>query len=277
MSKISLLALFALLLIAAGGFILFMLLPQKNTSEPGVGWRDSSYIPEVSSPISNNAPNPPSRPASTTPFEPILLPEHASKNPTLETGTSRLIEFFSGLGISRNTSPLSITEDAIPTLFDVSFASPAAPIARTVTQEMLYQYGNVAGAAILAHEEAYGNAVSIFEALFKNASSTSEKIEAHGLADSLEAIGDSLLAIPDVPSTIKAEHATLAESYRALGPLLHEVIDAKGDSARLDSMLLYNAAVEKQITAFIALTSLLSSEGIRFEKTDTGRVFALPL
>ncbi len=278
MQKAPLITLLVLLFVLGGGFALLALLPQKESggeSGESIGWRDSSYVPQISSPTQNAVQSPPLASTSSASFEPIILPRNIPEETPAETGGSRLLEFFSGLGGTKLSTPLSINEASLENIFETGLI-PAPPVARTERQEALYRYGNKAGAAILAHEEAYGDTVRIFETLFENGSSTSAVLEARALADSLGKVGDALLAISEVPHEAKETHANLGETYRVLGPLLHGVINASGDTTRLESMLAYNTAAEEHTRAFVSLASLLSTEGVHFEKTDLGRVFVFP-
>ena len=146
-------------------------------------------------------------------------------------------------------------------------------VARTELQESLYRYGNETGSDIESFEQQHPDAIPILKAQVEDRADKDKAAAVVEYAHALQNLGNSLVAMENVPSTIASAHKALAQSYIEIGKNLALVPQAERDSDFIAAIQKYNASADTFTKNYIQLISLFSAHGVIFTPADSGRVF----
>jgi hypothetical protein len=151
--------------------------------------------------------------------------------------------------------------------------STSAAQKRTKLQQSLYEYGNTAGSLIASFEQNHPNSSQVLTDQVQDRGSAEKAAAVETLGTDLSSLGDQLLGIEGVPSTVTDANAALAASYHDIGAKLALVPQAQGDAAFLAAVNAYNDAVGVFVQHYVALSQLFVSYGVAFSPGDGGSVF----
>jgi hypothetical protein len=151
--------------------------------------------------------------------------------------------------------------------------STQAPQKRTKLQQSLYDYGNDAGALISAFEQGHPNSTQVLTDQAQDRGSAEKAAAVEALGADLSALGDQLLALENVPSTVSDANASLAASYHDIGKKLALIPQAQSDADFLAAVNAYNDAVGTFVQRYVALAQLFVSYSVTFSSDDSGSVF----
>lgn len=145
---------------------------------------------------------------------------------------------------------------------------------RTPTQQALYEYGNAAGQAVLTFENAHADMVDNLKQWLAARGTASGRVGVERIAADLITAGDTIVALQQVPESVKSANEALGASYQNVGIQLHATVAADSDDKTLgEAMQTYNKTVESFTKNYIAISSILSLNAVNFSPTDPGSVF----
>ena len=223
----------------------------------------NAQTPDQTQPPTNYLP--PDQSPQTTPQAPDPQPEPLPSPPA-----------SANVGVSATPSDTILNDiySLIPATTVPSPTLQAAP-ARTASQQALYIYGNEAGLAILTFDNANQNMAQNLKDWVDNRSNTALQAPVNGVADSMVATGNQILALSNVPASASAANTRLGQSLVTAGEELRAVVEASGsDSALADAMKTYDASADEFTKSYVALADLFTLEGITFSSSDTGSAFS---
>lgn len=144
---------------------------------------------------------------------------------------------------------------------------------RTETQQKLFNYGNDVASYIQTYEDSNRNAPAALKDQAEDRQNP-QKIQAVKLvAAGLRTVGESLLGMEELPSSVAGLHKALAESYIDVGKKLAKIPDAPGDETFIEAITAYNAAADALASNYVALATLFSVSGVTFSSQDPGSIF----
>jgi hypothetical protein len=164
-----------------------------------------------------------------------------------------------------------LTYDFLPQGFIATSTVQTAE--RTPAQSALFDYGNEVGSSIQSFEDLYPGQTEILTNQFEDRGNEEKGNAVRGVAQGMKELAITLESIDLVPALAVSLNRKLAESYRAMGERLMKIPDARDDSALLNAINDYNAAVDGYIEQYVALAELLSASGVRFGLDDPGSIF----
>ena len=153
----------------------------------------------------------------------------------------------------------------------LSTTSPAST--RSDTQQKLYDYGNDIGSSIESFEQQHSNTPQLLKEQVEDRSDPGKAAAVVNIGRALQDIGNSLLAMEEVPPIMASAHKALAQSYVEIGKNLALVPGATGDSAFIQAIQTYNASADTFTKNYVQIATLFSAHGVVFSSTDAGSVF----
>lgn len=239
--------------------------PPTETQQPGAtpGEKAPAASPAISA-------TPSKKPTSQTSPQPQTTVSASTETsvPTLTTTT----------GPAKPGPDTSIGDSIIQQVYalipSASSLPVNTPVSRTPSQQALYIYGNQAGLVVLSFENAHADMADVLKTWTENRGSASATTNAKLIATDMSAVGDQLLALPNVPSSAVAANQNLAKGYKTAAQQLLTVLGGGSESGLVDSMKTYNASADDFTRSYIALIDLFSQNGVTFSPSDTGSAFA---
>lgn len=159
-------------------------------------------------------------------------------------------------------------------LFSLSFGTPTAGEAaesRSPLQQSLYDYGNSAGAAMLAFEDSHPTQVEVLEA-YMTERSDAAAAAVHTLASDYRTLADELGAL-EAPTAVRGAHADLVAAYRDAADKLDVIANTRADTDLPAVITSYSGAVSAHAESYARITTLLQTYEVRFSNSDPGAVF----
>lgn len=258
-------------------------------------WKtNAGYVAQTGESPQNTLPSPVSTAASNpntdTGPDTLVIPKGPQLAATTSTKTSptksddsfdfkALLAQLAQLKRDKGTAPAAQNNSTYEQLLNAFSSVPSAivtatkPPARSAQQQALFEYGNQIGAYIQGF-----TAVNINMGQTVTDQVTHRTDQAMGdavrqLGDRYKALGESILAIHDVPPIAEHAHQALGQSYVNLGVALHGVPDATEDQAFLKAITTYNTQADAFSNAFVGMVTLFSSNSVTFNSADSGSVF----
>lgn len=144
---------------------------------------------------------------------------------------------------------------------------------KTATQQAFVVYGNMVGAFIGSFQSTHTDSVDILRAHADSRTDAAKAARVRALGNDFTALGNSLLSVESVPSSISEKHRALGNSYIALGKNLAAVADSSTDEQFLAAIGSYNSAVDSFTRNFVAIADYFVAAEVSFGPSDTGNVF----
>ncbi len=157
--------------------------------------------------------------------------------------------------------------------FAPAIAAPAQKV-KTPEQQALYIYGNEIGSRIKGFAAVNPNMAQTLTNQINHRTEPSAGVPVRNLGTRYIALGESILAIQNVPPSVESAHHTLGESYLHLGEALSRIPDATEDQAFIAAITTYNNKADSYTRAFVGMVTLFSALNVTFEETDPGSVFS---
>jgi hypothetical protein len=143
----------------------------------------------------------------------------------------------------------------------------------TQTQQDLYDYGNNVGSLIQSFEQKNPNESGTLKDQVENRGDPDKAAAVEALGQSLQDLGNSILAMDTVPEAMTSAHAALGNSYVQIGKNLALVPQAQSDTDFIAAINTYNASADIFTKRYIALAQLFGAYGVKFSPDDPGSVF----
>lgn len=144
---------------------------------------------------------------------------------------------------------------------------------RTPLQSELYSYGNDIGTFIQAFESLHTNIAQIQKDHMEDRTNSQKIGGLRRLGEDYAQLGSELAAIQSIPSSAQSAHTAYANSYIEVGANLEKIATTKSDEEFLKALEVYNASVESLSRRFFILTTVFSTNGVKFSSTEPGGVF----
>ncbi len=145
---------------------------------------------------------------------------------------------------------------------------------KTPEQQALFEYGNDIGLRLKGFAALNSNMAQILSDQIAHRTDPSKGNPLRDLGNRYVTLGESILAIHDIPPAVESAHYKLGESYVQLGRALSRVPDATEDQAFLAAITAYNNKADAYTNAFVGMVTLFSTLEVRFEESDGGSVFS---
>lgn len=144
---------------------------------------------------------------------------------------------------------------------------------RTKEQDRLHSFGNAVGTLVKPFEErAKGNAQALKDHAEDRADP--EKVaQVEALAVTLAQLGVDILAITDIPESVRAAHKEYGTAYRLLGTHLNALAKAQTDEEFLNAIIAYNTGAENLTKKFLMLVAIFNANDVTFSSSDPGNIF----
>ncbi len=214
---------------------------------------------------------------SPTDGAPIYIPP--SQTTSTDAESSEAFDFQSLLSLLAEPAGGKSTTITADSSLAYSFiprgliATSTAGVSRTPEQQALFNYGNDAASYVQTYEDSNRNAPVALRDQAEDRQNPQKRQAVKLVAMGLRTVGESLLGMEEVPTSVAATHTALAESYLAVGRALEKVPDASGDEAFLAAITSYNAEADDLVGHFNDLATTLSLAGVKFSTGDPGSIF----
>lgn len=273
----------AILVLAAGGYIVWNNVPVAPSnagltawSGNGAAFSPGTYGADATGPNADRQ-SLMQQVQGGAPYT-YTLPVLPAANP-LDTPDSSF-DFNAFIALLSNNSgtdgPAAPTESAgnayayIPTGL---ISSDAHTTTLTPSQQALYDYGNEAGSFIQSFESQHSDSPRILKDQAEDRSNAVKATALKTLGQDLAMVGDSLLAIENVPQEAAAVHKALAQSYVEIGGKLAAIAQTRSDADFIAAVGAYDASVNVFVKNYVALAQLFGAYGVTFAGEDPGSVF----
>ncbi len=144
---------------------------------------------------------------------------------------------------------------------------------RTPLQSALYSYGNDMGTFIQAFESTHTNTAQIQKDHVEDRTNSQKIGVLRRLGEDYAQLGSELAALQNIPSSAQSAHTAYANSYIEVGANLVKIALTTSDEEFLKALETYNASVESLSRRFFILTTVFSTNGVKFSSTEPGSVF----
>lgn len=277
----------AIMLVLAG---LYFIERQRAVSPSGTGatWNGGSgyVISEDSFTSADTSASPPDISNNTGP-DTLVIPPGTSPAaaPVAKSATpDGAFDFNAMLAQMRREGAIySASKEASSTfnaLLDTFSFGPAITVAeepkkqRSAKEEAIFEYGNRVGRYLQGFAAVNPNMGQTLNDQIKHRDNKAFGDAVRDLGARYKALGESVLAIHDVPPEMEQAHTTLGESYVHLGSALSAVPDATEDQAFLAAITAYNDKADAYTRSFVGMVALFSALNITFEQSDPGSAFS---
>ena len=147
---------------------------------------------------------------------------------------------------------------------------------KSTLQQALYQYGNQAGKFIQDYDGAHTNQAQILTDSINDRTSAVKSAAVAAIGHDLEAIGESLSSLTNVPDIATQDNTALAVSYHDIGAKL-VVVSQSGNLRDTDivaAIKTYDATVDTFNKKYTDLALLFVAQGVTFSSSEPGGVFS---
>lgn len=179
----------------------------------------------------------------------------------------------------QNTGTQSTSTSEAYSFFPSGLISPALqePLtSMTASQKALYGWGEDAGGVILGYEQEHQNQPQILTDHMQDRQNPAKIAAVKKLGTDLQAVGDAIDGVGDIPPQMSTAGPALANAYREIGRNLAAIPDAKGDDATVKAILLYNKSAEAFVKKYVQVVLIFQANDVKFTQSEPGGVFMFP-
>lgn len=144
---------------------------------------------------------------------------------------------------------------------------------RTAKEEAVFEYGNRIGRYVQGFAAVNPNMGQTLTDQINHRNNKTYGDPVRDLGDRYKALGESILAMHDIPPDVEQAHKKLGQSYVDLGVALRAVPDSVGDQELLAAITAYNNKADAYTRSFVAMVALFSALNVSFEQSDPGSAF----
>lgn len=152
-------------------------------------------------------------------------------------------------------------------------STSTASVARSDSQQKLYDFGNEAGDYIQSFEGQNSSMIQILKNQMEDRTDPEKAAAVVAIGRGLYNLGERLSNIEVIPQAVENPNEDLADSYREMGTKLQNVPAARTDQELIAAITDYNDAADRFAGRFIKLVNLFASYGVKFSADDPGSVF----
>ncbi len=223
-------------------------------------------------PIRPNTDTTPSAPTEDYAVIPIFDTSSPEGEPQVPEGLIELLALL--VRPTNETSTESVETPGAYSFIPQGLVSTEQPVkTRTKEQDTLHSFGNAVGTLVKPFEEsAKINAQSLKDHA-EDRGDPGKIAQVEALAFTLAQLGVDILAITDVPESVRAAHKEYGTAYRLLGTHLNALAKAQTDEEFLDAIVAYNTGAENLTKKFLMLVAIFNTNDVTFSSSDPGSIF----